>query len=258
MLGQGTANTDPPVATTIPTELATTVAPTTNTSEVCGGTGWRTAVFIDMTDPSQDCPQGLSLTDYSIRSCGRSHIQHNGCSSVTFPINNQYSEVCGRVTAYRWGYQSAFYGYNVRQQSINGYYVDGLGLTHGSPQTHIWTFASGLFSGAHGGNGRKEQRCPCDPENPHGAPSFIGNDYFCDSVETMNLWGTGTGFYFYPDNALWDGQDLLDTCYGLNNPPWFNKILPAPTSNDIDLRMCFVDADQVSNIGIKLLELYVR
>ena len=50
----------------------------------CGGPGWRRVAFIDMTDPNQDCPQGLNLTGYPIRSCGRAHSEGYNCSSVIF------------------------------------------------------------------------------------------------------------------------------------------------------------------------------
>ena len=38
-----------------------------------GSPGWRRVGFVNMTDPSQDCPPGLNLTSHSIRSCGSSH-----------------------------------------------------------------------------------------------------------------------------------------------------------------------------------------
>ena len=39
----------------------------------CGGTGgWRRAVYLDMTDPSTDCPPGMTLTGLSKRTCTRS------------------------------------------------------------------------------------------------------------------------------------------------------------------------------------------
>ena len=232
---------------------AATITTTTSSLEVCGGPGWRRIAFINMTDPNQNCPQGLTLTDYSIRSCGRTHTENLNCSTVTFPVDDTpYNKVCGRATAYRWGDNFAFAGYNQSRETINGAYVDGLSLTHGSPRTHIWTFASGFFNGT-GEDAAPNFRCPCDPGNTHGSPPFVGNDYFCDSVAIAD-----NDLRFYPNNALWDGRDLLNPCYGLNSPPWFNKTLPEPTTDDIELRMCFSSDVSASNIAIEKLELYVQ
>ena len=52
------------------------------------------------------------------------------CDSVTyntFGIN--YSHVCGRVIGYQYRVPDAFL--NSRSQTIEGYYVDGVSLTHG-------------------------------------------------------------------------------------------------------------------------------
>ena len=244
------------VTVTSTIELITTITPTTLPSETCGGPEWRRVAFLNMTDPNQNCPQGLSLTEYSIRSCGRGHSGKFDCSSVTFPVDGpQYSQVCGRVTAYRWGGSNAFFGYHILNQNIDGYYVTGgLSLTHGQPRTHIWTFASGRFSSS-SRNSQLSQRCPCDPGNTYGSPLFVGEDYFCESVATVDNY---SGNRLYPNNALWDGQDLLNPCYGLNNPPWFNKPLPEPTTDDIELRMCFNDNKKYANIAIELLEIYIQ
>ena len=255
-----TPTTKPATTVTQTTQPATTITPTTlPPEETCGGPGWRRVAFIDMTDPNQDCPQGLNLTDYSIRSCGRAHPGNTDCSSVTFPVDGlQYSQVCGRATAYRWGRNYAFFSYNsAGQTTIDGSYVDGLSFTHGSPRTHIWTFASGYFNGT-SGDMFPDFRCPCDPGNTHSSsPPFVGNDYFCDSVATRENWSLNL-MHLFPDNALWDGQDHLNPCYGLNNPPRFNKTLPVPTTDDIELRMCFFEPENHSNIGIQQLEVYVH
>ena len=62
---------------------------------------------------------------------------------------SQYSRVCGRALACRFGWNYAFWRYHLRRQGIDGQYVDGLSLPHGAPgsRQHIWTFASGLFTG---------------------------------------------------------------------------------------------------------------
>ena len=254
------STTEPAIVTTPTTEPATqptVTTPTTPPSEVCGGPGWRRVAFINMTDPNQNCPQGLSLTSYSIRSCGRGNIEGGSCSSVVFSVNSlQYSQVCGRVTAYRWGWNHAFHGYHRVGETIDGYYVDGISLTHGSPRTHIWTFTSGQFSGTSVNDSVPYHRCPCDLGNIYSSPPFVGNDYFCDSVATVDNY-LGNDHYFYADNALWDGKEDLNPCYGLNNPPWFYKNLSFPTTDDIELRMCLSNGYESANLAIKLLEVYV-
>ena len=265
-------NTDTPNTEVSTTEIPTLEAVTTNAlttdaettsitssfpAETCGGPGWRQVAYINMTDPNQNCPQGLNLTDYSIRSCGRSVNGLGVCSSVVFPVNGSlYSQVCGRIAAYRWGLNYAFLGYHDRGETIDGYYVDGISLTHGSPRTHIWSFTGGVFSGTSSRDPLANERCPCDPGNTFDSPPFLGNDYFCESVATADNWNANRGQLF-PNNTLWDGQGHLNACYGLNNPPWFNKTLSS-TSNDIDLRLCFADPATASDIGIERLEIYIH
>ena len=204
VLSQNTATTTTaPITQTIDppsTEQATT--DTSTPSETCGRSGWRRVALINMTDPSQDCPQGFNLSDYFVRSCSRVENGFNDCSnSVTFSVDSEYSQVCGRATAYRFGQHSAFFGYNVGVRDIDEAYVDGLSLTHGSPRTHIWTFASGLFNGM-SGDLFGAFRCPCDFNNTYNStPPYVGDDYFCDSVATVDNYNVDR-FRFYPDNAF--------------------------------------------------------
>ena len=233
---------------------------TTSYPEGCGGSGWRRVTFINMTDPTQNCPQGLNLTPYSKRSCGRAGTGGRHCSSVTFIVGApQYSQVCGRARAYQFAKSYAFYGYNRRTLNIDGNYVDGLSLTHGvqGSRTHIWTFASGLFE-----RSRNDSlpgpafHCPCDDGNTYSSPPFVGNDYFCESAPR-----TWPGpLRLFPNNVLWDGQGCgtNNRCCQLNSPPWFTKVLPNPTSDNIELRLCLYDPQTVSNIALELLEIYVK
>ena len=153
----------------------------------CGGPGWRRVVLLNMTNSSHVCPTGLSLTSYSRRTCGRASSTPRSCWSTTFSVGgSQYSRVCGRARAYRWGLNSAYYMYG-GGRNIDSNYVDGLSLTHGATgsRQHIWTFASGISTG---GIFLREQ-CPCDNGNTYRSPPFVGNDYFCESVATSSNWG---------------------------------------------------------------------
>ena len=96
----------------------------------CNGTpGWRRVAFINMTDTSYNCPNGLNLTSYSKRTCGRSHAT---CTSTTFSVGGlPYRRVCGRIRGYQYGSTSAF-GYASQPHNIDSYYVDGVTLTYGT------------------------------------------------------------------------------------------------------------------------------
>ena len=62
---------------------------------------------------------------------------------------------------------------------------------------------------------------------------------------------------FYPDDPLWDGSGCTtsSTCCSFNNPPYFTKQLPNPTSDDIEARLCRYESDEDS--PVELMELYV-
>ena len=239
----------------------------------CGGSpGWRRVAFLNMTDPSQDCPSGWSLTTHSVRTCGR--LASSGrytCDPVTFPVSGgQYSRVCGRIRAYQYGVGWAFTGaksrYTGREgtwepQSVDGSYVDGISITHGLPRQHIWTFAAGIAQ-EHCCGHVLYHYCYCDVQTrpysyPALPPSFVGNDYFCEA-------GMSGQFVRYDrlisENPLWDGQSCgqNSTCCSMNNPPYFMKDLPAPTTDDIEVRMCSIWPTRGSNYPIDLLEIYVK
>ena len=198
-----------------------------------------------MTDPSQSCPFGLALKTYSpgLRSCGRA-TDTPGCWSTFYNTGgSQYSRVCGRGQGLHFGAPSAF----VNRVGLDSYYVEGVSLTHGQSgsRTHIWTFANGIAE-------IYDERyiesilslCNrwCNPP-----PSFVGNDYFCESG--LNAARVPGLFRFYGDDPLWDGQNCASSCC-LNNPPYFTKTLPAPTSDSLELRVCsggFADYDDTPN-----------
>ena len=136
------------------------------------------AAYIDMTDVSNTCPQGLTYTvQSSIRMCTSSHST-GGCTSVNFPTHGvPYTKVCGRAIAYQRGSNDGFDNYHsYGQSSLNDYYVDGLSVTHRYPRSHVWTFAAGLSKGVN----NPSHNCPCALYPGSAAPPFIGEDYFCE------------------------------------------------------------------------------
>ena len=222
----------------------------------CGGTGgWRRAVYLDMTDSSTTCPSGWQLTGYSKRSCGRVSTGIYTCDSATFPVSGgEYTRVCGRIKAYQWGATLAFYSYyHGYRTTIDGAYVDGVSVTHGSPQQHIWTFAAGRAEGYP----TSRDACPCDASIDIPVPPFVGEDYFCESG--MNEPWNGR-YTFHSTDTLWDGEDCLPSsmCCSQHNPPYFIKQLPTPTTDDIEARVCLHNPSSYANIAVELVELYVQ
>ena len=212
-----------------------------------------------MTDPSQQCPDGFSLvnrTTAPLRMCGAPFDLFARCVSTTFPVFGiEYSQVCGRVIGYQDQTLHAFRSYyDNRALTIDDSYVDGISLTHGqSPRQHIWTFAGALDE-----TSSNQIVCPCTrPDIPYTGvvPPFIGQDYFCE---------TGSRdvheSIFYSDDPLWDGQGCggNSTCCSFNNPPWFCKQLPQPTTDDIELRLCADDKRYIGDTPLEIVEMYIK
>ncbi len=68
------------------------------TSCSCNTTGgWMRVANLDMTDPNQNCPEGLRLvtrTEPPLHTCGR--VEEPGCTSTTYSTYGmEYSKVCG-------------------------------------------------------------------------------------------------------------------------------------------------------------------
>ena len=79
--------------------------------------------------------------------------------------------------------------------------------------------------------------------------------YYCEVASQS------TEQYWYTSDLLWDGMQ----CTGLKGPccnrtglPWFNKKLSSTSSANIEVHVC-LDMDVLDkNIGIQLMELFVK
>ena len=212
---------------------------------------------VDMTDPNQQCPDGLRLvnrTTAPLRTCGKGGSSE--CSSTTFSVHGiEYSHVCGRIIGYQFGFPDDFLVYYLNNDSttIDDLYVEGCSLTYGqSPRQHIWTFAA---SGSQLGIDIGCQCAQPDSNFTHAIPPFVGEDYFCDSASLS----TAFLFIFFDGDPLWDGQGCgTSTCCSFNNPPWFCKQVPQPTTEDIELRLCGNQGIADEDTPLEIVELYIK
>ena len=213
--------------------------------------GWMKIADLDMTDPTQECPDGFKLinrTEPPLRTCGRPDGT-TGCVSTTFSVHGtQYSRVCGRIVGYQIGSPS---GFQTGSSSINSHYMAGISLTHGSQRQHIWSLVNAQ------GEGFPGEVCPCIQGSTVTVPAFVGNDYFCDSAIRGTSVTIGT---FYPSDPLWDGHGCgsTSTCCEFNNPPWFCKQLSQPTTDDIELRLCENSTPRDDDSPFEIIELYIN
>ena len=96
----------------------------------CGGSGWRRVAYLNMSDPSQQCPSVWREYTTPHRVCGRRSFRIGSCEGLNYITGSeQYDQVCGRIIGYQLGSTDAFEG----PALIDTYYVDGVSVTHGSP-----------------------------------------------------------------------------------------------------------------------------
>ena len=229
----------------------------------CGGTGWMKVVDIDMAKPEQQCPSGWQETGYSKRTCGRVMTGGNTCNPATLTDSlPSYSHVCGRIVAYQFGGPDSFTGYTQdMSRTLTDNYVDGVALYYSTPPQHIWTFAAGTTE-LRTSNQRARQFCPCDRDSTDtiDIPSFVGNDYFCES-QNVNYPNSGSErLRLYAEDVLWDGKDCLTSsnCCEFNRPPYFIKDLGGTTSANIVASICLNNRATISNIAVETVEIYIH
>ena len=241
---------------TLPT---TTTQPPTVTGFSCGGsTGWRRVAYLNMSGSSQQCPSVWREYTTPHRVCGRMSTT-GSCEGLNYSTGSeQYNQVCGRIIGYQIGLPDSFYRSSGSTVSIDTFYVDGVSVTHGSPRQHIWTFSTGLDEGI-----RTSSTCFCVTGSSDRSyiPSFVGQNYFCETG--LTLWNNTGGLgVFWPDgDPLWDGQGCGSTsitCCTFNSPPWFNAQLSSPTTDDIEVRICGDQGIGDEDSPIQLMELYVK
>uniref|UniRef100_A0A1X7VI71 Fibrinogen C-terminal domain-containing protein n=1 Tax=Amphimedon queenslandica TaxID=400682 RepID=A0A1X7VI71_AMPQE len=218
-----------------------------NMGSLCGsGGGWTRLAYLDMTDATQNCPSGFTIYHSGgVRACGKSSSR-GGCVSVKFSSNSiSYSQICGRVTGYQYGYVDTLNYY----YGIDSPYVEGVSITRGSPRQHVWTLMAGINQVLSGS-------CPCNNGSTLSVQSFIGNNYFCES----GVPNSSPSQILYTSDPLWDGQgcgSLESPCCNVPGIPWFHRDYGSTTTTDyIELRACTSISGEDSPVSY--YEIYVK
>ena len=209
---------------------------------------WMRIAYLNMSDPSAQCPDGWREVQSPIPTCRRQMDTNiNSVNYISYGI--PYSRVCGRIIAYQFGHPNGFGAFNHGLQTLDVAYVDGISVTYGHPRNHIWTFTA-----------TRESRgtCPCITDRT-AAPSFINGAHFCEVGINNN------GSTFLGGNPLWDGQGCVASfggCCQRNNPPWFCKQLDQPTTEDIEIRIMSNAVNDIllenEDTPVQLIEIFVQ
>ena len=216
------------------------------------GGGWRRIANVNVSTGS-DCPSGWRKDTYSgVSYCRVVSDANFVCSSTTFSTNGtSYQRVCGRARGYQKGWSVAFHRSN-QGQTIDGFYIDGLSITHGNPRQHIWTFANGLYDGLATND---QYNCPCAPGSEYPSPSFVGTNYYCESGAN-NTYSYST---YYFNDPLWDGSGCITSnCCDNPTQPWFYRELNGTTTDDIEARICRENGFSTGSTLIDQLEFYIQ
>ena len=214
----------------------------------CGDGLWYRVAYLNMTDPTQQCPSAWRLYDTSgARACGRNFTRGQSCPATSYQTGHQYSKVCGRLIGYQFGSPDAFnkkFAVGPQPSSIDEAYVDGVSITHAYPRAHIWTFAAT----------NRSQNFPCLQPGDLQIPMYIENNYFCESGNSAK----SPKRQLYSGDPLWDGKDCEGQCCSDGkSPPWFNVEFNNTTTDDIEVRICGDQGTPDEDAPIQLMEIYI-
>lgn len=223
--------------------------------ESCGSSGgWTRIAYLDMDDSAHSCPSGLApYEDSGVRACGRPSTTSGSCASVKFPSNDvTYTEVCGRIVGYQYISPGAVSTALPNPNNIESYYVDGVSITQGSPRKHVWTLMAGVYESIY-----HYANCPCNtpPGGLQQIPSFVGDDYFCESGSPDNNYQK-----FHVDDPLWDGKGCGSheaNCCAAAGLPWFHRTFPS-SSDFLELRVCCDQGTHDEDVPVGFYEIFVK
>ena len=218
----------------------------------CGAGEWFQVAHLNMYNRTEKCPAVWREYNASgLRACGRPTTTQASCPGTSYVTGRQYSRVCGRVVGYQEDSPDGFVNSNANNASQS--YLDGVSITYGSSRQHLWSYVAGVTEDS---ISHTPNNCPCSTQAGTGPPSFVGNNYYCESGNPSN---TGGSPMLLTNDPLWDGHQCEGSCCsGTNSPPWFSVQLPAPTMDTIEVRICGNEGTDNEDTPVVLLDLYVQ
>ena len=222
----------------------------------CGAGLWYRVAFLNMSDPSQQCPSAWRLvTTNGVRACGRPASSGSPCPGTFYSATSEYQRVCGRVIGYQDKSPDGFSRQTLGESvSINEPYLDGVSITYGQPRNHIWSYVAGVTERSASSTVVINSNCPCSNASGTRSQSFVGNNYYCESGNPTDAYDS-----FYSADKLWDGKQCEGTCCtDSKSPPWFSVRLPNPTTESIEVRICGDETTYNEDTPIELVEIYVQ
>ena len=226
----------------------------------CAGVGgrWRRIANINIS-AGDDCPgEWRKATQSGVSFCRVASDDRFVCSSANFSTNGiSYQRVCGRARGYQKGATLGFFIHNQpTPTSSDDFYVSGLSITYSSnPRQHIWSFVSGNSERS---NNAGNCLCASYPYGATSPPSFVANNYYCESAALYTPDGDDYNIYFFND-TLWDRAGCVGgTCCDDTTQPWFYRQLSQSTQDDIEARICASGGFSQRSPLFDQLELYIQ
>ena len=216
--------------------------------------GWMKITSLDMKKARERCPANFQQVSAGGKQlCVKTVTK--GCSSHVFSTGRyEYKEVCGKAIGYQFGTPNTAPYPVGTYHSIEGPYTDGVSITHGSaPRKHIWTYMSGWTEISNS----DALACPCGVRGrPLSVNNFVGTHFYCESGNPTRNYP----YKWYLEDPLWDGAGCTSgsSCCSDSGLPYFHRVLPRTTTDNIEVRICLDEVTSNEDIGLEELELYVR
>ena len=217
--------------------------------------GWMRVAYLNMTDPTQQCPDGWRELTAPIRTCRRANGSY--INSVTFNTHGMlYNRVCGRIIGYQFGTPEAFLFYNNNPSNftIERNYVDGVSVTYGQQghRKHIWTFA-----GAKGESYQGNQVCACTNTGIRIPPGLEQTTF----VRLGQLQLKRVSFTNRIHSGMAKGVDLEALAAATISHHGFASRLSEATNENIEVRLmtfAYPHFLEHEDTPIELIELYIQ